>query len=75
MIDSFITAIADIGSFVQPVAALFYEIFAGLITGGAGGTFDITENDLVAGIRFFAVIAMDAKVMSIKECTLVVPVT
>lgn len=67
VIDSFITAIADIRSFVQPVAALLYEIFACLITGRAGGAFDTTENYLVAGIRFFTMIAMDAEVMGIKK--------
>jgi hypothetical protein len=66
-IDFFVTAIADIRSFVQPVAALFYEILACLITCRAGGAFDTTENYLVAGIRFFTMVAMDAKVTSIKK--------
>jgi hypothetical protein len=75
VIDSFITAIADIRGFVQPVAAFLYEILAGLITGRAGGTFYITENDLIAGIRFTTMIAMNAKVVSIIEGPLVIPVT
>jgi hypothetical protein len=75
VIDSFITAIADIGSLIQPIAAFLYEILAGLITGRAGGTFNITENDLIAGIRFTTVIAMDAKVVRIIEAPLVIPVT
>ena len=75
VINSLVTAIADIRSFVQSVAALFYEIFAGLITGRAGSAFNTTGNDFVAGIRFFTVIAMNAKVVGIKEGTLVVPVT
>jgi len=75
VIDSFITAVTDIRSFIQPIAAFFYEILAGLITGWTGGTFDTTENDLVAGISLTTMIAMDAKVMCIVECSLVVPVT
>jgi hypothetical protein len=75
MIDPFVTAIADIRGLVQPVAAFLYEIFTGLIAGWAGGTFNITENDFVAGIGFTTVIAMNAKVMGIIECSLVIPVT
>jgi len=75
VIDSFITAIADIGSLIEPIAAFFYKILAGLITGWAGCTFDTTENDLVAGIRLTTVIAMYAKVVSIIECPFVIPVT
>jgi hypothetical protein len=74
VINPFVTAIADIGSFVQSIAALFYIIFAGLIAGRAGGI-DTTENDLVTGIRFFTVIAMDAKIMSIIKCALMIPST
>lgn len=67
VIDSFVTAIADIRSFVQSVAALLYEIFACLITGRAGGALNTTENDFVAGIRFFTMVAMDAEVTGIKK--------
>jgi membrane-associated PAP2 superfamily phosphatase len=74
-IDTFITAIADIRGFVQPIAAFLYEILAGLITGRAGGTFSTTEKYLVAGIRLTTVITMDAKVVSIIECPFVIPVT
>jgi hypothetical protein len=75
VIDSFVTAIANIRGFVQPVAAFLYEILTGLITGRTRGTFNITENDFVAGIGFTTVIAMNAKVMGIIERSLVIPVT
>jgi len=75
VIDSFITAVADIRGFIQPIATFFYEILAGLIAGWTRGTFDTTENDLVAGIRLTTMIAIDAKVMCIIECPLMVPVT
>ena len=43
VINPFVTAIADIGCFVQPIAVLFCKIFAGQIAGRAGGTFDTTS--------------------------------
>lgn len=75
VIDSFFTAIADIRSLIEPIAAFFYKILAGLITGWAGCTFYSTENDLVAGVRLTTMITMDAKVVSIIKCPFMIPVT
>lgn len=75
MTNPFVTAIADIGYFVQLIAALFYKIFTGLVAGRARGTLDATENDLTTDIRFATMIAMDAKVMRIIKCALMIPIT
>lgn len=42
VINPFVTAVADIGCFIQSTTALFYKILAGLIAGRSGGTFDTT---------------------------------
>src|SRR5690606_22869096 len=62
-------------SFFTALAAFFYKILAGLITGWAGCTFYSTENDLVAGVRLTTMITMDAKVVSIIKCPFMIPVT
>ena len=74
MIDCFRAAIADIGCFVQPVAAFHLIILTGLVACGTGSTFDAADNDFAAYIGFTAVVTMDAEVFCIIKGTLVVPV-
>ena len=71
---SFRTSITDIGSLIETVAAFPYKIRAGLVTGGTGSTFHITEDELTAYIRFPAVIAVDTEVMGIIESAFMIPV-
>ena len=73
MIDCFRAAIADIGGFVQPVAAFHLIILTGLVACGTGSTFDAADNDFAAYIGFTAVVTMDAEVFCIIKGTLVVP--
>ena len=70
----FITAVADIGSFVEPKTAFFFKIRTGLIAGGAGSALNTAVKDLSADIDLFAVVAMNTEVLSIKERAFVVPV-
>lgn len=62
-----VTPVADIGCAVKPGAAFFHEILAVLVTGGAGSTFDITENNLPADIFLLAMKTVDAKVFGIQK--------
>ena len=70
----FRTAIADIRSFIQSVAAFHLVVFTGLVAGRTGSTFDATDNDFTAYICFAAVVAVDAEVFCIIEGTFVIPV-
>ena len=67
-------AVADIRGLIKPVAAFPAEVRAGLVTGRAGGTFDVTQNDLAAYIGLSAVIAVYAEVVGIVKSAFVVPV-
>ncbi len=62
-----ITPVADIGSPVKPDTSFFYEILTVLVAGGAGSTFDITENDFFTDISLLAVKAVDTEVFRIQE--------
>ena len=66
---AFITSVTDIRSPVDPVAALFYEVLAMVVTGRAGGTLDVTEDDLSADIGFVTVEAFGAEVLRVIEET------
>ena len=68
----FITAIADIGSFVESVAAFLFKVRTGLVAGRAGSTLDTTKKDLPIGIGLFAMIAVDTKVFGIIKGTFVI---
>lgn len=70
----FRASIADIGRLIEAVTAFPYKVRAGLVAGGTGSTFYITEDELAAHIRFPAVIAVDAEVMGIIENAFMVPV-
>lgn len=59
-VNRLVAPVTDIGSFVQAAAAFLNEVFAGLITGGAGSAFHITEDDLGADIGFPAMVALCA---------------
>ena len=74
VIDGFRTSIADIGSLVKAGTPFLYKISTGLITGRAGSTFDVTEDNLSTYICFLTMIPMDAKVVCIIKGTLVIPV-
>ena len=72
--DLFRAAIADIRCPVKAVAALLLKILTGLITGGAGSTFDATQNNFFAGIGLLTVIPVDAEVTGIIKGACVIPV-
>lgn len=65
MIYLFCAAITDIGRIIQSFALFLHKILASLITGGAGSTFYIAENNFSADIGFPAMEAMNTKVMGI----------
>ena len=75
MIDGFRTSIADIRSLVKAVTPFSHKIGTGLIAGGTGSTFDVTENDLATYICFLTVIPMNAEVVCIIKGSFVIPVT
>lgn len=70
----FRTSITDIGSLIGAVTAFPYKVRTGLVAGGAGSTFHITEDEFTAYVRFPAVIAVDTEVMGIIESAFMVPV-
>ena len=72
--ECFVTAVTDIGSLIQPSAMFPDEIPAGLIAGGAGGTFNAAENEFVAGISFTAMVSMNTEVFCIIKRAFVIPV-
>ena len=70
--DLFITAIADIGSFIESGVAFPFKVGIGLVTGKAGSILDTTKKDLSTGISLLAmVVAVDTKVFCIIKCTFV----
>ena len=74
VIDGFGASITDIGCLIKAATAFPYKVRTGLVTGGAGSTFYITEDELTAYVRFLAVIAVDTEVMGIIESAFVIPV-
>ena len=74
VIDFFRTAVADIGSPVKPYAVLFFKGSAGLVAGRTGCAFDSAQDNLSAGIRLLAVIAVNTEVFGIIESPFVIPV-
>ena len=70
----FITAIADIRSFIEPAATFLFKVRAGLVAGRAGSTFDATNKDLIADVHFATVVSSYTKVLCIIEGALVIPV-
>lgn len=74
MINRFSAAIAYVKRLIKAVATLFYEVRTCLITSRAGGAFDTTDKNLSTSICLVAMITMDAKVVSIVEGTLVIPI-
>jgi hypothetical protein len=74
MVYLFIAAIANIGSLFQPPALFLFKIPACFVTGGAGSTFDSTQDDLATGIGFLAMIAVDAEVFCIVKSTFMIPI-
>ena len=70
----FITAIADIRSFIEPAATFPFKVGAGLVAGRAGSTLDTTKKDFSTGVCLFAMITVDTKVFGIIKGTFVIPV-
>ena len=59
--DFFITAIADIRSFIEPAATFLFKVRAGLVAGRAGSTLDTAKKDFPTGIGLFTMVAVDTK--------------
>ena len=57
----FITAIADIRSFIEPAATFLFKVRAGLVAGRAGSTLDTAKKDFPTGIGLFTMVAVDTK--------------
>ena len=72
--DFFITAIADIRSFIEPAATFLFKVRAGLVAGRAGSTLDTAKKDFPTGIGLPAMIAVKAEVFGIIKCAFVIPV-
>ena len=70
----FITAIADIRSFIEPAATFLFKVRAGLVAGRAGSTLDTAKKDFPTGIGLFTMVAVDTKVFGIIKGTFVIPV-
>lgn len=70
----FVTAIADIRSFIEPAAAFLFKVRTGLVAGRAGSALDTTKKDFPTGIGLFAMIAVYTKVFGIIKGTFVIPV-
>lgn len=70
----FITAIADIRSFIEPAAAFLFKVRTGLIAGRAGSTLDTAEKDFPTGIGLFTMVAVNTKVFGIIKGAFVIPV-
>lgn len=68
------TAVADIRSPVKSYAALFFKVFAGLITGGTGSALYAAKDNLAAGIGLFTMVTMDTEVFRIIKRAFVIPV-
>ena len=74
VIYGFRAPIRDIGRLIEAATAFPYKVRTGLVAGGTGSTFHITEDDLTAHIRFPAMVAVDTKVMGIIESAFMIPV-
>lgn len=72
--DDLITAIANIGSLVEPVAAFFNKVLACLVAGRTGMALYTAEDDLAAGVCLMAMITLFAEVFLVDKRALVVPV-
>lgn len=70
----FITAIADIRSFIEPAAAFLFKVRTGLVAGRAGSTLDTAKKDFPTGIGLFTMVAVDTKVFGIIKGAFVIPV-
>lgn len=70
----FVTAITDIGNFIESVTAFPFKVGTSLVAGRAGSKLDIAKNDFSTGIRFFAMVTVNAKVFGIIKGTFVIPV-
>ena len=71
----FRASVADIRSFIEAVTAFPDKVGTGLVAGGTGSTFHITEDDLTAYIGLPAAVTVDTKVMGVIESAFMIPVT
>lgn len=67
LIDCLAAAIANVRSFIQTVTSFLLKVFTGLIAGWTGSALYSADQDLSAGIRFLAMIAMDAEILRVIE--------
>ena len=67
----FCTAIADVGSLVEPVALLLFKAFADLIALVTGRTLLIADEKLFADVGSFAPKAMNAEVVGVGKTALI----
>lgn len=70
----FVTAVADIGSFIEPAAAFLFKVRTGLVAGRTGSTLDAAKKDFSTGICLFAMVTVYTKVFGIIKGTFVIPV-
>lgn len=70
----FRASITDIGCLIKTFTAFPYKVRTGLVAGGTGSTFYITEDEFTAYVYFPALIAVDTEVMGIIESAFMIPV-
>ena len=70
----FRTSITDIGCLIKAATAFPGKVRTGLVAGGTGSTFHITEDDLTACIGLPAAVTVDTEVMGIIESAFMIPV-
>lgn len=74
MINGLVTTVADVGSLIETVTAFPYKVRTGLVAGGAGSAFHLTEDELTTHICFSAVITVDTEVVGIIKSAFMIPV-
>ena len=73
-VNGFCAAVADIRCFIEAAAPFLLKVRTGLVAGGTGGAFHITEDDLTTHIRLPAMVTVDTEIVCIIKSAFVVPV-
>lgn len=68
-------SVADIRRFIEAVTAFPDKVRTGLVAGGTGSAFHITEDDFTAYIGLPAAVTVDTEVMGVIESAFMIPVT
>ena len=68
-------SVADIRRFIETVTAFPDKVGTGLVAGGTGSAFHITEDNLTAYICLPAAVTVDTEVMGVIESAFMIPVT